>query len=403
MLQNGLTKMPDEEKLGEMLAYAHLANEDIEQALTWFQKVDAVKPREEQTGSFHFNYALAEFRSGHHANAASRLNEAMHHNMTYLERFVAQMLSDRNADLETSIALLRQVSKRYDDEPTVFRFLAFLYSYDQQFEESVKTCEVALKLAEESVRKEILLDAQFYFIYAAALERTGSYEKATDYFEKVLELDPEHSNAHNYLAYMWAERAEHLEKALEHVQIALTIEPDSPAFIDTLGWIYFQQGRYEDALKEIQKAADILKDDPTIIEHLGDVYDKLGQPDEAMTHWQQAFIMDAGNTKVREKLEALDVDMKPLLDKAEAWKKKIESQMTEQEPDTLEKVALETDMDPSESGETEPKVITNDDILPQHFYPEMEAEIDHPEPILEPDVIPDTPMEPEEIPTESTP
>ena len=60
---------------------------------------------------------------------------------------------------------------------------------------------------------------------------------------------------------------------------------------------------------------------------------------------------------------------------------------------TTEKVALEPDMEPTGPGSSEENVITNEDILPHHFYPEAEVESEPPEPIIEQDVVPDAPVE----------
>ena len=85
----------------------------------------AAKPEKDLTGSFHFNYALAQYRANNHIAAASHLIEAMSFNLTYLDRFVGQMLTDEDTDLKVPIAVLRQVSMRYEDEPSVHRFPRF--------------------------------------------------------------------------------------------------------------------------------------------------------------------------------------------------------------------------------------------------------------------------------------
>ena len=53
---------------------------------------------------------------------------------------------------------------------------------------------------------------------------------------------------------------------------ALAIKPDSGYIIDSLGWVYYQKGKFEDAIRHLQKAVSLLPNDPTIAEHLGDAY-----------------------------------------------------------------------------------------------------------------------------------
>jgi Flp pilus assembly protein TadD len=53
---------------------------------------------------------------------------------------------------------------------------------------------------------------------------------------------------------------------------AYRIAPTSPSIIDTLGYILWQNGRYDDARKMLEKAAALIKDNPTVKYHLAQVY-----------------------------------------------------------------------------------------------------------------------------------
>ena len=126
-------------------------------------------------------------------------------------------------------------------------FLAFLYSYDQQFQESVKACETAIEGGGTECTTHTHSGHPILLLHT---ERHLNKQRTTTQrhrpFLKIIELSPDHPNARNYLAYMWAERGERLPEALEHIKVALEIEPDSAAFIDTLGWIYFRQGNFKE-------------------------------------------------------------------------------------------------------------------------------------------------------------
>ncbi len=138
--------------------------------------------------------------------------------------------------------------------------------------------------------KTNLLDGFFYYQYATIHERIGQLETAEKYFLKAIDLGDETtaSSAQNYIAYMWAERGEKLEFSLSLIEQALSAEPNNAAFIDTLGWIYYMQGRYEEALVQLKTASEIFQGDSTIWEHLGDTYLKLGDPTAAQNHWKKA-------------------------------------------------------------------------------------------------------------------
>jgi len=96
-------------------------------------------------------------------------------------------------------------------------------------------------------------------------------------------------------------RGINLDEALEHIQKALEIDPENGAYIDSLGWVYFQQGEYIKAREELKKAIRLIKD-PVIYEHLGDTYDKLGETGRALDAYRKGLELDAENEKLREKI-----------------------------------------------------------------------------------------------------
>ncbi len=148
---------------------------------------------------------------------------------------------------------------------------------------------------------------QVLFWLGAAYERTGQHPQAEDEFERLLALDPEFAPALNYLGYMWTEQGQNLEKALEMVNRAVELEPDNGAYIDSLGWAYFQLGRYGEARDYLERAAELIPDDAVIVEHLGDLHQAVGELDAAREYYRRAVDLDGENLeKVQRKLQELD-------------------------------------------------------------------------------------------------
>jgi tetratricopeptide (TPR) repeat protein len=96
------------------------------------------------------------------------------------------------------------------------------------------------------------------------------------YLKKVIEINPKHADALNYLGYSYAERGINLEEAQSLIRRALELKPDSGYIMDSLGWAYFKLGKYDEALKHLLRAAELVKDDPLVLEHIGDVYKLMG-------------------------------------------------------------------------------------------------------------------------------
>jgi len=103
---------------------------------------------------------------------------------------------------------------------------------------------------------------------------------------------------------MWAEKGIHLDEAQNLIKQALEIEPESGAYLDSMGWVYFKLGKYSEALTYLRKAVAQLKEpDATVYDHLADVLDKLGKRDEAVSYWKKAVGLDPKNEELGRKLQ----------------------------------------------------------------------------------------------------
>jgi tetratricopeptide (TPR) repeat protein len=151
-----------------------------------------------------------------------------------------------------------------------------------------------------------LLDSDFFLSYGGAAERAGHFVKAAELLKKSIVLDPARSaEACNYLAYMWADRGENLAEAEQLIRRALELDPSNGAYLDTLGWVYFHQGRYEESLTELLRASELMQEpDPVVLDHIGDVYGKLGKTADAVLYWNKAIQLDPKNQSITEKLDS---------------------------------------------------------------------------------------------------
>jgi tetratricopeptide (TPR) repeat protein len=148
-----------------------------------------------------------------------------------------------------------------------------------------------------------------HYLLGSAYERTGKRGQAVAELRRVLQIDPDFHAALNYLGYTLAEARENLDEALSLVQRAVALEPDNGAYVDSLGWTYYQLGRHEQARGYLERAARLEPADATLQEHLGDVYVALGQNDRAREAYRRALELGDDNAeaaKVRHKLDSLD-------------------------------------------------------------------------------------------------
>ncbi len=137
--------------------------------------------------------------------------------------------------------------------------------------------------------EELKANPEPLYYRAICHERLNQWDAAVADFKTVLELDPDHSQALNYLGYTWVDREENINEAFEMIHRAVQLEPESGAIIDSLGWAYYKLGQYEEARTNLEKATELEPYSATIIDHLGDVYWKLGRFREAGYQWNRAL------------------------------------------------------------------------------------------------------------------
>jgi tetratricopeptide (TPR) repeat protein len=107
---------------------------------------------------------------------------------------------------------------------------------------------------------------------------------------QALTLDPENPHIMNSLGYTLADNNRNLDEALGFLNEAVRLEPRSGNIADSLGWVLFRLGRYPEALDKLEAAIALAPNVAEVAEHLGDVYWRTNRQVEARMEWQKAVI-----------------------------------------------------------------------------------------------------------------
>jgi tetratricopeptide (TPR) repeat protein len=71
---------------------------------------------------------------------------------------------------------------------------------------------------------------------------------------------------------------------------ATTLTPNSSTFLDTLAWVLYRLGRYEEAKRYMQQALSLDRNSSAELAlHYGDILDALGEAFMAQTYWRKAL------------------------------------------------------------------------------------------------------------------
>lgn len=199
----------------------------------------------------------------------------------------------REEEAESQLAKLAESGKSTD-----LFFAARLYQRKEDYEPVVRLMERLVEDEPESL--------QALFMLGAAYERQDARGQSIATFQRILEIQPDYAPALNYLGYMWSEQGVNLQQALEMVLRAVALDPDNGAYVDSLGWIYYQLGRYDEAREHLEWASRLVPTDSTIFEHLGDLFVRLEEVSRARDTYQKAVDLGGENAEmVRRKLERL--------------------------------------------------------------------------------------------------
>lgn len=246
--------------------------------------------------------ALAHFHNGNHPEAARLLVPIRPADPEYAESVMLLVRIHRDAgDQAGAVRLLEEkIGDSASRRPDFYFVLAALY---QEEGETVKAGEVF-----EKAMAAFGDEAEVHYEYGLFLERSGDGDGAMARMQAVLEKDPDHASALNYIGYTWAERNTNLEQALEYIQRAVALRPRDGYIRDSLGWVHYKLGNLDRAVAELETAVQLTGHDPVILEHLGDVYLRAGRMQEAANQYEQALSLyrqPHEKETVRNKLEAL--------------------------------------------------------------------------------------------------
>jgi tetratricopeptide (TPR) repeat protein len=133
---------------------------------------------------------------------------------------------------------------------------------------------------------------------AILLEKAGRTEAAISQLEHLYHDRPEDGTITNALGFLLADHNRELSRADRLIEAALKSEPDNPAILDSLGWVYYRRGLPQQALPLLERAFRLAQDGD-IGAHWGEVLWALGEKSRARDAWNRALIADPDNALVR--------------------------------------------------------------------------------------------------------
>lgn len=265
------------------IAQQQLANWDA--SIAAFAAAKTLTPEDPEIDAYLVQAHLTA-RRFERAETLAREALARDPDQTRMVRLRAQALLKAGKTAEATKLLEDGMAKQPNSREMVVG-LADLYADQKRTDDALRVLEQA--------RKAFGDDQTLTMRVANVYEGGGRLGDAEKELRKLMAEDPLNADAMNSLSYMFAEHNERLPEAVDLAQRALKIEPGNPAYLDTLGWALFKQGRTEEAAEPLAKAAAMLTGNSVIQDHHGDVLAKRGRNADAIAAWQRALAGDGAS------------------------------------------------------------------------------------------------------------
>lgn len=190
--------------------------------------------------------------------------------------------------MEEADSLLREMALERTDRVDPLVALGDMMSRSSRFEEAAAIYGEAIKRLDKVDDRHWAL----YYSRGISFERSKQWPRAEADFLRALELQPNHPLVLNYLGYSWVEKGVNLDKAKTMIELAVSQRPNDGYMVDSLGWVLYRMGQYEQAVIQLERAVELRPEDPTINDHLGDALWQVGRYDEARFQWNRSLSLD---------------------------------------------------------------------------------------------------------------
>jgi tetratricopeptide (TPR) repeat protein len=274
-----------EEEAASVIAQLGLAHQQLgeyEASVAAFTAAKGLAP-DDVSFDLYLAQALLAARKNDRALAVTTAALERHPDETRLIRLRSQALS-RLGRADEAVAVLEGAVKARTGSAELAFALADAYAAQKRYDDAVRVIEQAETALGES--------DEFTLRLATVYEQAGRLGDAERELRRMIERDPLDGDALNYLGYMLADRTDRHAEAVELIQRALKGEPDNPAYLDSLGWALFKQGKVDAAADPLARAAAAVPANSVIQDHYGDLLARQGRWSDAVAAWQRALAGD---------------------------------------------------------------------------------------------------------------
>lgn len=141
--------------------------------------------------------------------------------------------------------------------------IGYIYAIEEDY---LKSKEHLLKVLDFNEENITALSILAYVYYKAKL-----FEQAIKIYQKALKTDQENPNLLNAIGFILIESELNINKGITYVKKALRLKPNTPSYLDSLGWGYYLIGEQEKAIETLKTAFELAPNSTEIKNHIKNI------------------------------------------------------------------------------------------------------------------------------------
>ena len=189
--------------------------------------------------------------------------------------------------------------KKFKKPNNKFLFdVANFYKNSKEYEKAIEYYSKIIETLDETPE----IKADLLYRRGGTHERMQNFKKADEDLIHSLKLNPDDAYVLNYLAYSWLERDFKINEAIKMLEKAYALEDEDPYIIDSIGWAYYLINDFIKAERFLKRAVELMPDDPIVNDHYGDILWKLNRKIQARYFWTNVLKMEDAEVKMLEKI-----------------------------------------------------------------------------------------------------
>ena len=289
------TQLPLQAKINE---WKSLAN-DINSYRKFFAKYDALikrlyiyYPESKEVSEL---YAQHLIRSGNIEAALQLCKQLIDYKSPKLDDFTKVIEIENHLNRPDSVRRYTDLAlARFPHNTDLLHMRGALAAQRKEYDDALANYNEALKHADNDTLRSTLWGA-----VGDVEHQRNDKKRCYKAYEKALRYFADNSMVLNNYAYYLSLEGRNLERALTMITRALALSNNNSTYLDTMAWVLYKLGRYDEAKKYMQQA--LSRDRAQSAElalHYGDILHALGEDFMAKTYWRKALERGADKEEI---------------------------------------------------------------------------------------------------------